>query len=371
MDASLEKKLYVALCAYLNTCSQSSRDLWEKIAGIDLLKPRQKEDYFIASFEGSEEFGHLAATIGQCLPRPPKADDPNQHYEYRGALTGLSHWFLVNTGAYDAIIGGKALKIEKLHDMLVEALEKEEEEHIQYGEVFPLRIETADSEALEFKTFGLLKTLRSYDIGTETNFVFLVQRRCRRNPPVCGYSSAQPDKAIPIVGETPFSSSLLLLNLYFSHAVYVPRWHEAVLSVLSQGYQPRLKSVTRAGTIRSGFTQELWQKYNDEALDVAFSYEDGVGYVDWDKYLDFMDEREQEFIESDVASIRRVRGTELCRFKKFIVKCEECLAGDQYSNQMHLRIASQYFIEAHERPEFQTRLVNYVIALEALYFSPN
>jgi len=134
--------------------------------------------------------------------------------------------------------------------------------------------------------------------------------------------------------------------------------------LLSADYQAKRHVSESYGPVWSNYFVALNDKYHFDAIQVA----DVDGYTDWDKFDDFMFQKEEEFIKSDQGPVNYLRAKEVAKFEEFIMKAQEFLKSNLYKQQKHLQIAAHYYLMAHEKPNMGDNLVSYIIALESLYF---
>ncbi|MCM8792677.1 MAG: HEPN domain-containing protein [Candidatus Omnitrophica bacterium] len=279
------------------------------------------------------------------------------------------HIFFVNTGIYDRIIEGREFNKEKAFNIFLEELEKKEIEVLKYGEVFPLKIEMGKSEVLDFGDFSLLTDLSKYKIDYKTNFTIILRRSLESQDFGTSFIKFLAEDII-VHGETPFSLQLFILNLYFEKPIYIPKWYEKHTNLLSPQYQPRLNYLEHTQSIRNRYEDALQEyvekKYPGEWAEIFV--DEIPDWEKWDEWDKLKLEEEEEFINSGKAPINYLKETEIEKFKEFVNKIRDFLKSETYKNHKYLRIATHYFLSAHEAPDIADNLVNYVIALEALYF---
>ena len=361
-----EKKLYEAFCVYIEACRKLNQILWDSVASSELLEPDKKHRHFIRSFESKNEFNNLIKAIEAWDSKKPKEE--NEYFEYYHRIIGCLQRFFINTGIYDKIISGRQVNKDKAFYIFLGELEKKNIEVLKYGEVFPLKIEMKTDQILEFGDFILLTDLSKYNINYETKFVFLLQNFVW--PQHLGIPHIiLGENEIAISGETPFSVPLFIFNLYFEKPVYIPEWYETHPSLLSFWYQPKHNSLKYTKSVKDKFYSDLCEKYFEEACDASWVDEENRGYIDWNKHREFINEKEEEFINSGKAPINYVKEAEVAKFKEFIAKTRDFLGCDLYKNQKYLQIATHYYLMLHERSDIANNLVNYVVALESLYFA--
>jgi len=365
-----EKKLYIAFCAYIEACKKLNPLLWDSVASSELLEPHKKQSHFINAFESRSEFKDLIKALEDQDDRKPERENEYfEYHEYYHSLQGCLRHFFTNTGIYDTIISGKEFNKDKAFYIFLEELEEKEIEVLKFGEIFPLKIEMKKSEVLDFGNFSLLTDLSKYQINYERNFAILLHRslQSRHLGEPSPHKIEEDEYALD--GETSFSLLLFILNLYFDKPLCIPEWYEKHRSLISYWYQPERHYLEHTQPMTSKFHRDLYDKYYEVCLsDSWVDEEENKSYIDWWKFDERLDSKAEEFINSGKAPVNYLKETEIERFKEFVNKTREFLKSDIYKTKKYLKVATHYFLMAHERPDIADNLVNYVIALEALYF---
>ncbi len=378
MDIGKQKRLYQTFCSYIDACKKQNQILWDSVASPELLEPHKKQSYFINAFESMGEFKDLIKALEDWDDRKPKEEVEESH-GYRLRLRSCLQHFFTNTGIYDRIISGREFNKERAFSRFLEELEKKEIEILKYGEVFPLKIEMKKGEVLDSGNFSLQIELGKYEIDYATTFAILLHHSLCPHHLGMPYSRTSGVGAIEklgedeyvLDGETPFSLLLFIFNLYFDKPLCIPEWYEEYRSLLSPWYQPERTYLEHTRSIRVKYDDAL-QEYMEKKYD-AMWYEvvgesEEPNWEKWDQWDKLKAEEEEKFINSGKAPINYLREAETERFKEFIIKIREFLRSDSYKKQEYLKVATHYFLMAHERPDIADNLVNYVIALESLYF---
>lgn len=359
-----QTKLYEAFCVYIEACVKLNKILWDSVASVDLLKSNQKESHFIRNFESTEEFKDLARLLfehhGYKKPNTENVFEYSEYKEHYERPKGCLYWFFTNTGIYDKIISGGDFNKERAFSIFLEELEKKEMQILEYGEVFPLKMEK--NQILELGDFSLLTDLNKHGIEEKTKFVFIVKY------------STMPfgfDEITKITtSDVSFSDYLLMLNLYFDKPVYLRGIYETELSLFSR-LEPVYSASQYINSAEDNYDKAL-QEYMQNKYPAEWYAIFESGETDWEK-LDEWDrlkaEKEEEFIKSDKAPIIYLKESEVEQFKKFITQIKGFLRSGVYKDQKYLKIATHYFLMGHEKPNTADNLINYVIALESLYFA--
>lgn len=316
-----KKRLYEAFCGYIDSCKELSKILWDAISSMELLMSNTKQSHFIRRFKSTEEFKNLLKALEDFDPKRLDETDVDEyyqeHHQYKLSISGRIQRFFINAGIYDMIIAGEEFNKDNAFAIFLEKLEEKDIEVLEYGEVFPLKIEMEKDQVLELEDFSLLTDVSKYNINDCTKFVFLLQRFVRSQH----LGSIEPYiiPQVSVRGETPFSVSLFILNLYFEKPVYIPIWYKSHSNLLSFWYQPQRKSSKFSESIRDKFYSDLIEKYDWDAYNASSD----KGYTDWDKWDDFIFKKEEEFINSGQGPVNYLRKTEIAKFKEFIAKIRD------------------------------------------------
>ncbi len=313
-----QKQLYETFCAYIEACKKLSPILWDSIPSEELLKPHAKHAHFINKFHSTKEYKYLLRTLEDWDSNKPDEENVNEYYseyhQYQHRVSGCLTQFFANTGIYDILISGKESEInnESAFYIFFNHLNKKEIEFMKYGEVFPLRIEMEKNRILEFGDFSLLTNMGRYSIDAWTKFVFLLKRFSLPN------HLGMPKEGVPVdMGSV--SIPLLLLNLYFEHPLCIRVWYKSCNSLLSTNYQAERHFLESSDPVFNKYYHALTLRYEYNAYNTASD----EGYTDWDKYDDFMSEKEEEFIKSGQAPVNYLSVEEVAKFEEFIMKTQE------------------------------------------------
>lgn len=357
-------ELYQSFCNYIGACEKLTPILWDSIASTELLEPDVRQRHFIDRYEAMDEFSELTEALDDwCTDKPDEEDDLFGYGDYIDCLRGFVRGFFRRSGIYARVLAGRTFDRNKAFSRLWDELEKTETKVVTHAEVFGLNTQLKNEEKVKVGEFVLQPDLSEYNIEDETYFVFLFRsfsRELHQWVPVTNL-----DERHAIQGDSPFSMPLLALNLYFDRPVYVREWCEATVDLLPFGYR-RCRASEHSGRAGVDFWSALDETYGGMALEAALTYESTRTYGDWDKYGAFLHSKAREFIETGQAPINYLKESELHTFTEFAAKVVGVLQNVQ--KKTYLQIAARYYLRAHERPDMADNLLNYIIALEALYF---
>jgi len=379
-------QLHDLFVAYINVCKKLSGILWDSAGPAELLKPNARFQNFISQFENSDEFEELWKAVSNLDPNSPELSDIgtefyDNYHDYKSQITGCLHNFFENTGIYNIIISNREFDTKQSFELFLNALRQDKIEDLRYAEVFPLKVELKGKESLSlgFDDFNLAKDFNRHNVfdETETGFIFLVQRRSYKQQNLGVLLRPMTVEALtskyPLFreDESPFCFPLFILNLYFEKPLFIPSWYESRSSILYYGFQPLRHSSALASSAKNKFHEDYLKYLNDKYRDEAQEFASEEGYFDPERYDEFIFDKGEEFEKEDTfkSLINYLPDDEIERFKEFSSKASGFLKSDSFKESRWLQIAAHYFLMAHEKPDVADNLVNYVTALEALYFA--
>jgi len=372
-----ETDLFEAFMRYIEACKEKSGILLDTIALSDLVTNPKKIDEFISELESTEEFEELAKQTLQ--DQTVKSWLQPYFYKEPKALSAL-HNFFRNSRAYEWIISEREFKAGELFNKFCEETQKE----------------------IVLCASGILIGLGvEFDMTKEIGLVDFSLEKCRTVWACLRVKCTQDNPLMAMSPKDIIEPAILLINLYFGQPIYLPHLNLAIDNLFSDHYvterSPESPGHAKESDyydlsfdrvceyIHTGYSlfsgdPEFEEEYSELLKDLEVTDEELSGTLmqyeeEGVEYYDIFDPTLLRiFLKGRQYLVRAGQGgnwlpkSEIDDFASFITKTKGFMKKQLAKKENHyIEIAVNFFKRSHSSPPCELNIINYTIALEALY----